>query len=95
MSVDPPEVSEKLRQKLDADITFLSDPDGKLMDALNVRDRGGLPAAFARGRASRDLFLPTTFLLDEQHRIRWVYRPDTYRVRAPAEQVVAEIEKLG
>jgi peroxiredoxin len=94
VSVDPPEVSEALRERLDTPITFLSDRDGELMDRLNVRDRGGMPA-WVRETRGEDIFLPTSFLVDEKNVIRWVYRPDTYRVRAPASQVLAEIDRLG
>lgn len=87
MSVDPPEVSERLRKRLDLPMTFLSDPDGELMDALGVRHRDSAPP-FLKNRDSRDIFLPTSFLVDEQRTIRWVYRPETYRVRAPASQVL-------
>ena len=94
VSVDPPEASEELRRRLDTPIIFLSDRDGKLMDRVNVRDRGGMPS-FERENRGTDVFLPTSFLLDEKNVIRWVYRPDTYRVRAPATQVLAEIDRLG
>ena len=99
MSVDPPELSEKLRQKLGLGIRFLSDERGILMDALDVRDRDGLPPDFitgdlGKGRESRDIFLATTFLVDEGGVIRWVYRPDTYRVRAPASEVLRAIDAL-
>lgn len=94
ISVDPPEQSAQLQRALGIDIDFVSDERGTLMEVLNVRDRNGLPAAFARGRPSRDIFLPTTFLLDEEDRIRWVYRPDTYRVRAPAEEVLQKIDQM-
>jgi peroxiredoxin len=93
VSVHPPEVSEELRRRLDLPMTFASDPTGTLMDALGVRHRNAAPP-FVTGR-SRDLFLPTTFLVDERRTVRWVYRPDTYRMRAPAADVLAEIEKLG
>lgn len=100
ISVDPPDVSEKLRQRLDLPMRLLSDPDGTLMDALGVRHRDALPPAVvtgadAAGRTSRDLFMSTTFLLDETHTIRWIYRPETYRVRAPAAEVVRRIRALG
>lgn len=99
VSVDPPDVSEKLRRRLDLPMRFLSDTQGTLMDALGVRDRDALPPALitgtdAAGRSSRDLFMATTFLLDETHAIRWVYRPDTYRVRAPAAEVL-RLRALG
>jgi peroxiredoxin len=102
VSVDPPEASEALRRKLDLPMRFLSDERGVLMDALGIRDRDGLPGVAPPGwrrtfaaRASRDIFLPTTFLLDEEGVIRWVYRPDSYRVRAPAAEVLRAIDALG
>ena len=97
VSVDPPEMSEQLRRKLGLAIRFLSDERGTLMDALAIRDRDALPSPpgwgkLLRERASRDIFLPTTFLLDGVGVIRWVYRPDTYRVRAPARDVLRAID---
>ena len=79
-------------------IRFLSDERGTLMDALHVLHRDGMPPSFITHRladgGSRDLFLSTTFLLDEEGVIRWVYRPDTYRVRAPAREVLRAIDAL-
>ena len=76
----------------------LSDERGPLMDALHVRHRDGMPPSFITHRPAeggrRDLFLSTTFLLDVEGVIRWVYRPDTYRVRAPARQVLQAIDAL-
>ena len=95
ISVDPPETSAALRERLGGRIEFVSDAQGTLLDRLGVRDRDGLPGAFANGRAGRDIFLPTTFLLDEQHRVRWVYRPDTYRVRATPDEILAAIDEMG
>ena len=100
MSVDPPEVSEKLRQKLGVGIRFLSDERGVLMDALDVRDREALPPDFVTGglgkdRENRDIFLATSFLVDEDGVIRWVSRPDTYRIRARASEVLEAIDALG
>ena len=96
VSVDPPDVSERLRQRLGLAIRFLSDERGTLMDALHVRHRNGMPPSFITHRATdgRDLFLSTTFLLDAEGVIRWVYRPDTYRVRAPAREVLRAIDAL-
>lgn len=94
MSVDPPEVSEQLRQKLAFDIRFLVDEQGTLMDALGIRDAGGMPSAFIAGRKAgrRDIFLPTSFLLDGEGVIRWAFRPETYRVRAPVDEVLRAID---
>jgi peroxiredoxin len=92
VSVDPPEVSERLRRRLGLEIRFLSDPDGTLMEPLHIRHRGGRPGPPADVAAGADIFLPTTFLLDGDGVIRWIYRPDTYRVRASPSELVAAID---
>ena len=99
MSVDPPEISEALRSKLDLPILMVCDVGGTLMDPLNIRHDGGMPPGLIAGEVakvnpSKDLFLATNFLLDEQGVIRWIYRPDTYRVRASIDELVAAIDSL-
>jgi peroxiredoxin len=97
VSVDPPDVSERLRQRLALPIHFLADERGTLMDALAIRHRDQAPPAFMAGRpiTSRDVYVPTTFLVDEEGVIRWIYRPDTFRVRAPAEALLQAVDALG
>ena len=99
MSAEPAEVSEALRKRLGVGIRFVSDQRGVLMDALHIRDRDALPPSFVTHRAadgdSRDLFMTTSFLVDEDGAIRWIYRPDTYRVRAPVREVLRAIDALG
>jgi peroxiredoxin len=97
VSVDPPEISEALRRKLDLPIRILSDVHGTLMDPLGIRHDGGMPPALVAGEVakvnpSKDLFLTTTFLIDEQGVIRWIYRPDTYRMRASVDELIAAID---
>jgi alkyl hydroperoxide reductase subunit AhpC len=73
----------------------VSDPNGTLFDLLNLRDAGGAPPPAMSGAApgaSRDIFLPATFLVDPEGVIRWVYRPATYRVRASVAEVLAAID---
>ena len=98
MSVEPPDVSEALRRRVGVPIRFVSDERGALMDALGIRDRDALPPAVLTGRrdgGGRDLFMSTSFLVDGDGMIRWIYRPDTYRVRAPARDVLRAIDALG
>ena len=99
VSVDPPELSEPLREKLDLPIRILCDAEGKLMDPLNIRHDGGMPPGLIAGEVakinpSRDLFLATNFLVDEQGTIRWIYRPDTYRMRTSVDDLLAAINQL-
>jgi peroxiredoxin len=99
ISVDPPEISEALRRKLALPIRIVSDVGGTLMDPLHIRHDGGMPPALIAGEVatvnpSKDIFLTTNFLLDERGVIRWVYRPDTFRMRASVDELVAAIDAL-
>lgn len=87
MSVDPPDVSRRLRDKLAVRFTFLSDPQGQLLDALGIRHREGVPG--------RDIAFPTSILVDESGAIRWTYQSDTYRQRARPEEVFAALERFA
>jgi len=98
VSVEPRDVSETLRRRVGVPIRFLSDERGALMDALGIRDRDALPPAVITGLRNgggRDLFMSTSFLVDGNGVIRWIYRPETYRVRAPAREVLRAIDALG
>jgi peroxiredoxin len=100
VSVDPPEISESLRRRLALPMTILSDVNGTLMDPLGIRHDGGMPPNLVAGKVgrinpSKDLFLATNFLVDERGKIRWIYRPDTYRMRASIDELIAAIDALG
>ena len=67
------------------------------MDPLRIRHDAGRPPGWIAGEVaklnpSRDLFLATNFLVDEEGTIRWVYRPDTYRLRASMDELLAAID---
>lgn len=87
VSVDPPEASQALKQRLGLDFTFLSDPEGVVLDRLNVRHRG------ARMDGA-DIAYPTQVLVDRDGIVRWTYTSDFYRVRARPEDVFAAIADL-
>ncbi len=86
VSVDPPEVSQRLKQRLRSRFTFLSDPEGVLLDPLGIRHRNG--------RESQDIAFPTAVLVDGSGSVRWVYHSDTYRQRARPEEVFAALDGL-
>jgi len=99
VSVDPPEIAERMRRRLDLPMKILCDVKGTLMDPLGIRDDGGMPPSLVAGEVarinpSRDLFLATNYLVDEQGMIRWVYRPDTYRMRASIDELIAAIDAM-
>ncbi len=87
VSVDPPETSAALKERLEADFTFVSDQDGALLDALNIRHRGGR-------QDGADIAYPTTVLVDASGLVRWSYQSDTYRERPRPETIFAAIESL-
>ena len=88
VSVDPPEASEALRKRLQCDFTFLSDRDGKVLDLLNIRHRGG------RQTDHGDIAYPTQVLVDKDGVVRWTFESDNLRVRARPEQIFTAIAAL-
>lgn len=87
MSVDPPDVSKRLQERLESRFTFLSDPDGELLDALDIRHRGG-------GQDGGDIAFPTAMLVDGAGIVRWTFQSDTYRERARPDDVFAALADL-
>src|SRR5690242_19077501 len=99
-SVAPPAHSERLRRRLDLPMRILSDVNGTLMDPHGIPHDGGMPPDLIAGEVgkvnpSRDLFLATNYLRDERGVIRWIYRPDTYRMRASVDELLAAIDALN
>jgi len=88
VSVDPPNASEALRKRLQCDFTFLSDPNGRVLDLLNIRHHGG------RKTDGGDIAYPAQVLVDKDGIVRWTYQSDYYRVRATPEQIFTAIAAL-
>lgn len=87
MSVDRPEVSRRLKERLKSRFTFLADREGVLLDELGIRHRGGRNDGV-------DIAYPTAVLVDADGVVRWTFHSDTYRERARAEEIFAAIAEL-
>ena len=86
VSVDSPETSKALKERLESNFIFLSDSEGMLLDALNIRHRNGQPG--------RDIAFPTAILVDAKGVVRWTYQGETYRQRARPEDIFHAIEQM-
>lgn len=87
VSVDPPDTSKALKERLNSKLTFLSDSDGVLLDVLNIRHRDGA--------GNGDIAFPTAILVDGRGVVRWTYETETYRQRARPEEIFQAIEQLS
>jgi len=87
VSVDRPEASRRLKERLKSRFTFLADPDGVLLDGVGIRHRGGR-------NDGADIAYPTAVLVDAGGVVRWIFRSDTYRERARADEIFAAIAAL-
>lgn len=86
ISVDPPAVSDALRDRLSAQFVFLSDQNGELLDRLNIRH--------VNGYLGRDIALPTAVLVDKDGIVRWVYEMAYGNVRMTPEDLFEAIERM-
>jgi len=87
ISVDSPEESQDLRKKAGLNFLFLSDPNAtaiRAYDLLHVK----------QGINGHDVARPGEFLVDSQGIVRWVNLTEDFRVRAPAEQFLAQAKQL-
>ena len=87
VSVDPPETSKRLQESLDARVTFLSDAEGVLLDALNIRHVGA--------KEGRDLAYPTSILVRADGEVAWIFHGSNVNHRADPEDVLVEIDRLN
>jgi len=85
VAVDPPELLLTTKRKLHLDHVFLSDEQGALMDAFELRQVGGNP------ENGGDIPRPATILLDSKGNIIWASITDNYRVRPKPEKVLAAV----
>jgi peroxiredoxin len=91
-SVDSPEDTARMRRAvIDADtgeatdpdaITFLSDPEGRLLDLLGMRHEGA-------GPGGSDIAQSSSYLLEPDGTLLWHHVTPNYRVRPEPETILA------
>jgi peroxiredoxin len=87
VSVDSPAASRRLKERLKSRFTFLADPEGVLLDGVGIRHRAGRNDGV-------DIAYPTALLVDGDGVVRWIFRSESYRERARAEEIFAAIAEL-
>lgn len=87
ISVDPPDVTQKLREKQGYTFLFLSDPNAEVIRAWDLlHPHGGVDGA--------DIARPAEFLIDPTGVIRWRNLADDYKVRVHAAAVLKALDDL-
>jgi peroxiredoxin len=86
ISVDPPEINRRQKQKLGYTYTFLSDPQAEVIRRYDLVHRGA-------GPKGADIARPAEFLIDSTGTIRWVNLTENIAVRARPEQVLEAFEQ--
>ena len=87
VSVASPDQNRALSESVGEGFTFLSDPDARVLDQLNISHTTPNPSG-------KDIPIPTQILVDKSGVVRWIYQPPNYRIRARPETVLTAIKDL-
>lgn len=87
VSVDPPETSRRVRDRLKSRFTFLADEEGALLDELGIRHEQGRNDGV-------DIAYPTAVLVDANGVVSWIFQSGSARERARSEEIFAAIGAL-
>jgi peroxiredoxin len=82
ISVDPPDVSDKLRSKKGYTFTLLCDPKAEVIRRYELLHPAG-------GPEGHDISRPAEFLVDRSGVVRWENFTEDIRVRPRARQLLA------
>jgi peroxiredoxin len=88
ISVDPPDVSKKFKQRRGFTFTFLSDPDSEVIRRYDLLHVGG-------GPEKQDISRPAEFLLDSSGTVRWMNFTEDIRVRARADEMLSVAKEIN
>ena len=86
ISVDPPEINRRQRQKLGYKFTMLSDEKAQVIRLYDVLHPGA-------GPKGADIARPAEFLVDSTGTIRWVNLTENIAVRARPNQVLEAFDQ--
>jgi peroxiredoxin len=87
ISVDPPDVSEHLRNVSGFSFLILCDDKDALIRSWDLVHPHG-------GEGGADIARPAEFILDSTGKVRWVKLTDDYLIRARPEEVLQAIDSL-
>lgn len=87
ISVDTPEESRDLCKNAGFAFPFLSDPNTTAISAYDLLHKGA-------GVNGHDVARPGEFLVDSSGVVRWVNLTEDLRVRARAEEFIAQAKQL-
>ena len=88
ISVDPPEINRRQRQKLGFTYMFLSDPKPEVIRRYDVLHAGA-------GPKGTDIARPAEFLIDPAGVIHWVNLTENIAVRARPKQVLKAFDEMA
>ena len=87
ISVDPPDVSQKLASEEGLTFTLLSDPKLDAASRFDLVHKGA-------GPNGQDIMRSAEFLLDSSSTVRWRMVTENYWVRARPEQILEAAKAL-
>jgi peroxiredoxin len=87
VSVDPPDKSRLVVEKLKAPFPILCDSQREAVRIYGTENPDHAPH-------EDSINIPTLVLIDSKGVIRWIHQAEDYRIRAPISQVLAEARKL-
>ena len=88
-SIDAPEHLRVMREASGAQFDFYSDPEGRLIELLDIRHPGGRPMDGA------DLPQSSSFIIDANGKVLWSHLAPNYRVRPRPSTILAAFDELG
>lgn len=82
ISIDKPDKSQPMADKLKIPFPILSDPEHKVIDAYDLFN--------SAGKISK----PAVFILDKKAVVRWSFFDEDYKVRPLNEVLLEELKKI-